>query len=163
MSLFKLNNTIKTNSKKMQNTNSFIFFCFISVLLSNVLLAQKEDKDITKVKSILLRQSEDWNRGDINSFMKGYWKSDQLKFIGSNGVIYGYEATLARYKKNYPDQKAMGTLKFDIINTEKLSTNVILIVGKFTLTKEIGDASGYFSLTWKKIGKEWLIIADHTS
>lgn len=147
----------------MQNTKSLIFFCFISFLLSNDLFAQKENKDLTTVKSILQRQSEDWNRGDIERFMNGYWKSDQLKFIGSNGVIYGYEATLARYKKNYPDKKTMGNLKFDIINAEKLSANVILLVGKFTLTREIGDASGYFSLTWKKIGKEWLIIADHTS
>jgi len=147
----------------MQKIKTLIFTCFISIFLSNLLFAQKDNKDITIVKSILQRQSEDWNSGNIESFMNGYWKSDQLKFIGSNGVIYGYEATLARYKKNYPDKKTMGNLKFDIINAEKLSANVILIVGKFTLTREIGDASGYFSLTWKKIGKEWLIIADHTS
>ena len=137
-----------------------ILFTFFIVCSNTFLIAQ--DKDIETVKSILNRQSEDWNNGDIEQFMEGYWESDQLKFVGSNGVTYGYKATLERYKKNYPNQKIMGKLKFDIISTEKLAPKVILVVGKFHLTREIGDAEGFFTLTWKKIDGKWVIITDHT-
>ncbi|WP_020530533.1 YybH family protein [Flexithrix dorotheae] len=123
----------------------------------------QSDKDIDQVLNILKRQTQDWNNGDIDKFMVGYWPSDKLKFIGSKGVIYGYQATLERYKKNYPDTETMGKLKFEIISSEKLDKKVIFIVGKFHLTREIGDAEGHFSLTWKKIKGEWVIIADHSS
>ena len=131
-------------------------------LFSNAIAQEETDKDIAAVKAILMRQASDWNKGDIESFMVGYWPSEKLKFIGSNGVTYGYEATLARYRKTYPDQKTMGQLNFDVISVEKLAPKVILMVGKFKLKREIGDASGHFTLTWKKIGNEWVIIADHT-
>ena len=46
--------------------------------------------------------------------MEGYWKSDSLKFYGSNGVTYGWQNTLDRYKKAYPTEDHTGTLSFKI-------------------------------------------------
>ena len=58
----------------------------------------------------------------------------------------------------------MGKLHFDILETKKLSKKSIMVIGKYTLTREeIDDASGYFLLVWKKIKKEWVIIADHSN
>lgn len=142
---------------------SKFFSIFLLMISFSIVTKGQSDKDIELVLKILERQTQDWNNGDIEKFMVGYWASDKLKFIGKNGVIYGYQATLERYKKNYPDAKTMGKLKFDIISSEKLDKMVIFIVGKFHLTREIGDAEGHFSLTWKKINGDWVIIADHSS
>lgn len=122
-----------------------------------------EDEDLMTVQYILLRQQEDWNRGDIDAFMEGYWNSEELQFIGGSGVTYGWQQTLDNYKKRYPDKAAMGKLKFDIVNVEKLSKKVIMLVGKWHLTREKDTPNGHFMLIWKKIGKSWVIIADHTS
>jgi len=122
------------------------------------------DKDIAKVQQILHRQASDWNKGDIAAFMNGYWDSPELQFIGSKGVTKGFKNTLERYKQSYPDVATMGKLHFDIISTDKLSKRSIMLTGKYTLkrtTKE--DASGYFLLVWKKIKKEWVIVADHSN
>jgi len=122
------------------------------------------DKDIAKVQQILQRQAAEWNKGDLDGFMNGYWESPKLTFIGSRGVTKGYKKTLDNYKKSYPDRKVMGKLHFDIIETEKLSKKSIMVVGKYTLARdEMDDASGYFLLIWKKIKKEWVIIADHSN
>lgn len=121
------------------------------------------DQDIATVKSILQRQAADWNRGDIDAFMEGYWRSDELQFIGSNGVTYGWENTLARYKRSYPDRAAMGTLHFDIIRTDQLSPEVIMLTGKYTLTRKDDMPTGHFLLVWRKIDGQWVIVADHTS
>jgi len=135
----------------------------ISVLFFSPLSAQI-DKDLVKVQRILERQAADWNDGNIESFMNGYWESPALQFIGSNGVTKGYKNTLNRYLKSYPDRKTMGKLHFDISSKEKLSKKSIMVVGKYSLTRDdMDDASGYFLLVWKKINKEWVIIADHTN
>lgn len=132
-------------------------------LLLLPLVSSAQDKDVEIVKTILLNQQADWNRGDIDAFMLAYWKSENLQFVGSSGVIYGWDATMARYKRNYPDLDAMGKLSFEILQTHKLSKKVILLTGKFTLERKNDRPSGYFTLSWRKIKGQWLIVADHTS
>ena len=109
------------------------------------------------------QQSKCWNEGDFECFMQPYWKSDSLKFIGSSGVTYGWTNTLERYKVAYPTEKARGILAFDILSIEQLSEDHIFMLGKWHLTREIEDLQGHFTLIWKKIDGEWLIISDHSS
>ena len=140
----------------------YIFF-FISI--NPVVFSQQklETKDSLAIIDVLNKQQIDWNRGDIDEFMKGYLKSDKLVFSGSSGPIYGWKATRDRYKKTYSDQEKMGKLKFEILNVIALSPKVIQLQGKFNLTRSIGDAFGYFTLNWIKVKNQWYIISDHTS
>ena len=140
----------------------YIFF-FISI--NPVVFSQQklETKDSLAIIDILNKQEKDWNRGDIDEFMKGYLKSEKLVFSGSSGPIYGWKATLDRYKKTYSDKEKMGKLKFEILNVNALSPKVIQLQGKFNLTRSIGDAFGYFTLNWIKVKNRWYIISDHTS
>ena len=135
-------------------------FLITTVLFSQKRLSQIDSLAIVK---ILHEQQEDWNRGDIDAFMQGYLKSDQLVFSGSSGPIYGWEATRNRYKKTYSDRQKMGKLKFDILNIIGLSSTVIQLQGKFYLSRIIGDTQGYFTLNWIKANNQWFIISDHTS
>ena len=141
---------------------SAIFF-FISI--NTIVYSQQklEAKDSLAIIDILNKQEKDWNRGDIDEFMKGYLKSDKLVFSGSSGPIYGWKATLDRYKKTYSDKEKMGKLTFEILNVIALSPKVIQLQGKFNLTRSIGDAFGYFTLNWIKVKNRWYIISDHTS
>lgn len=149
-----------SNSPKMKwILRSGIFF-FTSFLFSQQFVSKKDSVDIV---SILFKQQSDWNRGDIDAFMEGYIKSDQLVFSGASGPIYGWTATRDRYKKTYPSRVIMGVLKFDVLNLISLSSKVIQLQGKFHLTREIENGSGFFTLTWLKVEKKWLIISDHTS
>ncbi len=126
-------------------------------------IPQQSDEQI--ILEVLKNQTECWNKGDIDCFMQSYWKSEKMMFIGKNGITHGWDQTLNNYKTRYPNRQTMGVLKFEILETEKISIEAYLIVGKFHLTRdvEIGDAEGYFSLFFKKIEGEWFIVADHTS
>jgi hypothetical protein len=95
--------------------------------------------------------------------MQGYLKSDQLVFSGASGPIYGWESTRARYKRTYSDLQKMGKLKFDVLHLISLSPTVVQLQGKYYLTRTIGDAQGYFTLSWIKKSDQWYIISDHTS
>ncbi len=125
--------------------------------------AAAQSKDETAIRQLLSRQTADWNSGNIDGFMKGYWESDSLMFIGKSGVTYGYNNTLQNYKKGYPDTAAMGKLTFTLLSLKKLSPEYYFVVGKWHLQRSIGDVSGHYNLLFRKIKGQWVIIADHSS
>jgi len=120
-------------------------------------------EDSISISKILKYQEEAWNNGDIDKFMQGYLKSDNIVFTGSNGSIYGWEETKKRYLNKYSNRTLMGRLKFRIINFQKLSDYIIQMQGSFYLKRKIDDSKGFFSLIWKKEDNKWFIISDHTS
>src|SRR5260221_4768193 len=122
-----------------------------------------QSKDEKEIRTVLGIQTESWNKGDINGFMKTYWHSDSLMFIGKNGIKWGWQTTLENYKKGYPDTVAMGKLDFTILLVKRLSPEYYYVVGKWHLERSIGDLAGHYDLVFRKIEGRWGIIADHSS
>ncbi|MBK6284390.1 MAG: nuclear transport factor 2 family protein [Draconibacterium sp.] len=116
-----------------------------------------------KIESLLAKQVEAWNEGNLEKFMETYRNSEKLSFVGSRGPTFGWKQTLENYKTGYPDKAAMGKLKFTILNISKIDKKTVFVIGKFDLTREIGNLSGYYTLVIQKFGKEWLIVSDHSS
>ena len=108
-------------------------------------------------------QEKAWNNGDIDSFMDGYFRSEELVFSGSNGPIYGWNATKERYKRSYPDLKTMGKLSFTVKKIKSLSKKTAYLIGEYYLKRTIDDSFGHFTLIWKKVNGKWFIVSDHTS
>ena len=125
--------------------------------------ANAQDKDEQAIRKILAHQIIEWNKGNIDGFMKGYWENDSLLFLGKSGPKYGYANTLSNYKKNYPDTTVMGKLAFEVLKVQPLSADTYFVVGKFMLQRTIGNLSGYYTLLFKKIHGEWVIVVDHSS
>lgn len=125
--------------------------------------AAAQRKDTDKIKAILARQSTAWNEGNIEGFMEGYWPNDSLMFIGKKGITYGWQNTLDNYRKSYPDKEAMGKLQFDVLHIKKLSARYCSVTGRWHLTRTAGNLEGYFTLLFRKIKGQWVIIADHSS
>ena len=139
-------------------------FLFLLISLNFSVAYAQTDDDKKQIFNILDRQTKAWNQGKVVDFMNGYWESDSLMYIGKSGVTYGYIATLQRYKKNYPDKSTMGTLKFDIIKVNFISKDACFVVGKWHLTRpEKGDVGGYYTLLWRKMNGNWVIVSDHSS
>lgn len=120
--------------------------------------------DRRAILAILDRQTADWNAGRVEEFMNGYWKSDSLTFVGKLGITKGYEATLANYKKRYPDRASMGTLTFGILKLEFVAPDVAYVIGRWHLNRpQVGDAGGHYTLLWRKLKGRWVIVSDHSS
>jgi len=137
-----------------------IFVALLVIISFSVFSQTKDEKE---VRNVLATQNAAWNRGDVDAFMVGYWENDSLMFIGKSGVTYGYKNTLSNYKKNYPDTTTMGKLTFTLIKVKRLSPEYFHVTGKYYLTRTIGDASGHFTLLFRKINGKWVIISDHSS
>jgi len=137
---------------------------FLLFLLAAVPALAQTARDRETILGILDRQTKAWNAGDLPGFMRGYWESDSLLYIGKTGVRKGYRTTLENYRKNYPDRAAMGTLRFNILKVEFPAKDVAFVVGRWHLTRsEKGDVGGHYTLLWRKIRGEWVIVADHSS
>lgn len=125
--------------------------------------AQTRQSPEEAIRQLMQQQTDAWNQGNIRSFMDTYWQSDSLLFIGKNGITYGWQATLDRYKKSYPDTVAMGKLQFKLLEFKQLAPDLCFLVGKFHLERSIGDLQGHFTLLIRRVNGAWKIIADHSS
>lgn len=144
----------------MKGSIFFVLTCATVLVLS----AQGiKPKDKSAILEIMASQEMSWNKGDLEGFMNGYWRSDSLRFIGKSGITYGWQPTLANYQRSYPDKAAMGKLKFTILRVESLGKGVAHVTGAWLLTREKDAPQGYFTLLWRKINGEWVIVADHSS
>ena len=145
----------------MMRTAAIIIFALTSCH-TNHPAANAGKEDEAAIRSVLDKQVAAWNEANIDEFMKSYWKSDSILFIGSK-VTSGWDSTLVRYKKSYPDKAAMGQLRFEILRMDYISSDSYLITGKYFLTREKDNPSGIFTLLFKKKKGNWVIAYDHTS
>ena len=137
-----------------------VLFCTVMVSLGQS-EAQKT-KSAAEIRAVMDKQAGDWNRGDIPAFMEGYWKSDKLVFVGSQ-VTRGWQPTLDRYKRSYPDKAAMGALTFSDLEITVVSKDAAVVLGSWSLQREKDKPGGKFTLIFRKFKEGWRIVHDHTS
>ncbi|MEO1529493.1 MAG: DUF4440 domain-containing protein [Planctomycetota bacterium] len=119
-----------------------------------------EDAEVAAIKQVLMTQQDAWNSGDIDGFMEGYWKSDELTFSSGGETTRSWQSTIDRYKKKYATREAMGTLEFSELEVHLLGGEAAYVLGRWNL-KDI--AGGNFTLVMRKWDDGWLVIHDHTS
>ena len=135
----------------------------LALLLFITLPSFAQSSDESVIRRILADQITAWNKGDLDDFMKGYWNSDSLAFIGQSGITYGYTAALDNYKKHYDSPDKMGELIFTLLKLEKLSPEYYFVIGKWQLKRKAGDIGGVYTLLFRMIGGRWVIVVDHSS
>ena len=117
------------------------------------------------IRHLLEQQTVDWNRADVDAFMKGYEDSPDTTFVGQT-VQYGYATIRERYRKLYTSPAAMGKLTFTHLAIRVLDSGYAIATGNFHLERTAaggGDADGIFSLLLKQESQGWKIILDHSN
>ncbi len=167
--VFILQKQIKNRNEKDKMKKLLFLLLFIPLVSlgqdydNNMSIESISLKDSLAIMKVMKFQENAWNSGDINSFMEGYIKSDELVFSGKSGPVYGWNETKNRYLKNYQDTQTMGQLKFTVNKIRSVSSDVAFLIGEYYLTRSTEDSYGHFTLFWKKINNRWLIISDHTT
>lgn len=147
-----------------------IMLASLAVLLVNCQSAPSginEEAAEQAIRDVLAQQVEAWNKGDIDTYMEGYWQSDDLRFASGGSVQYGWQTTLERYHRRYPDRGAMGQLTFSDLDVRLLHASNALVFGRWHLqrTGEYADIGGLFTLIFEydAHAQAWHIVHDHTS
>ncbi len=113
---------------------------------------------------VLDSQVAAWNRGDLEGFMQGYWKSEDLTFFSGGTETRGWQETLDRYKKSYQsDGREMGHLDFGDLRIEMLGPGAAFVRGTWKLTMSDGKTPhGLFTLIFRRFPEGWRIVHDST-
>jgi beta-aspartyl-peptidase (threonine type) len=115
-------------------------------------------------RAVLDAQVEAWNRGDLEGFMAGYWRSPDLVFCSGATVTKGWDETLARYRERYQSEGEMGRLRFDSVEVIPLGEDAALARGAWRLQTSDGkEPHGLFTLLLRRQDGAWRIVHDHTS
>jgi beta-aspartyl-peptidase (threonine type) len=116
------------------------------------------------VRAVLDAQVAAWNKGDLESFMNGYWQSPELTFFSGNNRTQGWQATLDRYRKRYQAEgQEMGQLTFSELKVEMLGPDAAFVRARFQLVRSKDKPTGLFTLIFKRLPEGWRIVHDHTS
>ncbi|MBR9860893.1 nuclear transport factor 2 family protein [bacterium] len=147
----------------MNNRVVFSSLFLLSLVISCGQPAKKPDTtDIETVQNILAEQIDAWNRGDIDGFMQGYWRSDNLRFSGRTGTMHGYETLRSSYQKSFPNRDDMGRLTFQVDTIYQDRIPYLQVEGAWTIHR-YDTVQGRFILTFQEIEKDtWKIVEDHT-
>jgi beta-aspartyl-peptidase (threonine type) len=135
----------------------------LSMQLVSLARSSPEEQAREAIRQVLDTQVADWNRGDLDGFMAGYWNSPELSFFPERDAR-GWVATREYYRKTYaagPGQ--MGTLSFNNLEIDPLAPGNALVRGQYQLIRDSGMQTGFFTLIVRKLPEGWRIIHDHTS
>lgn len=135
----------------------------IFVLQSAFVLGQSDKKSAAAIRRVMDEQTAAWNRGDIDGFMKGYWRSGKLVFVSGDKITRGWQQTLDNYKKNYDSRAKMGVLTFSGLDFTIVSKDAAVVLGSWSLARENDNPKGKFTLLFRKFKNGWRIVHDHTS
>jgi peptidoglycan-N-acetylglucosamine deacetylase len=127
----------------------------------------------TAVHTLLRKQAEAWNKGDLDAFCAVY--AEDAAFVSTTGLTRGRAQVLARYRQRYPDRKAMGTLSFEFLETrlakgieysvfgDALPSRVhgVSVVARWKLEyPDKAPATGLTLLVLHRRGDGWEIVED---
>jgi ketosteroid isomerase-like protein len=118
----------------------------------------------TAIKTMLNRQAEAWNRGDLSEFVTYY--APLCTLVGNEIAETTRSQVLAHYKERYRSRDAMGRLAFSNLTIHLLSANIATVTAHWHLdrdTKSGGPVGGVFSLVCQFSDGAWQIVLDHTS
>jgi hypothetical protein len=126
-----------------------------------------------EVRDVLDAQVAAWNRGDIEGFMEGYWKSEELVFASTAAPTAtqpapattetrGWQATLDRYLRRYPTSERMGRLAFTDLAVEPRDRERADVTGRYRVDRADGPLTGRFVLDFRRIDGRWVIVRDET-
>jgi len=123
----------------------------------------RDARDEMAIKAVLAAQSAAWNRGDIEGYMAGYWRSPNTVFVSGDSITRGWQTVLERYKKHYDSRDKMGTLTFSGLDINSLTKDTALVTGRWHLQRAKDEPHGMFTLIFRHTRDGWKIIHDHTS
>src|SRR5688572_18569847 len=119
--------------------------------------------DPSSILKVLTDQAEAWNRGDLETFLDGYWRSEQTVFAGGGTVHRGLDAMAARYRKTYDTPGKMGKLTLAHRKFESIERDRAVVTGSWDLERAKDKPGGVFTLIFRRLPEGWRIAHDHTS
>ena len=114
--------------------------------------------------SLLEESARAWNAGDLDGFLYWYRHDPGTTFMGSRGLIHGWEAIRDRYAPAFEPGAERDSLRFEDLESRPLAPGLGLVTARYVLYRaDSVTSSGVFTLILRDTGEGWRIIHDHSS
>ncbi len=115
------------------------------------------------IRNVLSESSNAWNRGDLDGYMKSFWKDERLRHFFNDDITIGYSAMKERFEARYPDPNNMGTISGSQFDIQIFGPVTAIASGRWSYTHEEVVLKGVVTLVFQKIDDTWLIVHDHST
>lgn len=128
-------------------------------------IEEEGDSDVqSAVETMLSESAYAWNRGELAGFMDDYLESENTTYIGSGGLIAGYQSIWDRYAPLFEPGAERDSLRFEDVRVRRLSAVEAMATARWILFRgETVSGSGPFTLVLRHTSGGWKIIHDHSS
>lgn len=127
--------------------------------------AQAEEPDLeTQIADILEQQADAWNRGDLETFMAFYERSPSTTYIGSRGLITGFDEIRGRYAPLFEPGAERDSLRFESLAVRELDPRFGIATARYVLYRNGETTStGPFTLVLMRVEGAWRIVHDQSA
>ncbi|HMQ08796.1 MAG TPA: nuclear transport factor 2 family protein [Saprospiraceae bacterium] len=146
-----------------------LYYLFNGLLLVFISCSESSEQiDYDQITKEIITNSEQmellWNQGNLHAYMDFYYKSPSLLRMTNQEFINGWEQVFGRYLYINPSLEHLDKIKIvtetlDIINNQAaLHYGIRYYIDQDNKIK----SNESFSILWKQIEGEWLIVKIHT-
>ncbi|MBV8212583.1 MAG: DUF3225 domain-containing protein [Verrucomicrobia bacterium] len=111
----------------------------------------------------LIRMVDAWNKHDIDAYVDGYWRSDDLVIVVEGENIRGWNLLNKAYHVGYPNREEMGTLMLDRAQIQMLAPDIGFVLTWFTAIFPKKKQFGTDTMVFKKLPEGWRVAVSHSS
>jgi ketosteroid isomerase-like protein len=114
-------------------------------------------------RALLEAQEAAWNRHDLDGFLSGYRKDEQVVFVTPEGSSRGFADLEQRYKRTYNAPEKFGELKFENVEYGTVNPKSVIVQGTWRLKRATDQPHGRFVLVVCQLAEGWRIVSDFTT
>jgi len=138
-----------------------ILILFVCGSVLSLQVAGQQNKPADAIVSAMNNSANDWNKGDLESFMKMYTDSSTMMYptgpVGLSSIRELYET------KYFNGKMPKQNLNYSEMKVTLLGEKYALLTGKFTLSgNNLPERSGRYSLVMILTKDGWKILHDHS-
>ena len=116
------------------------------------------------VEEILQLSADAWNAGDLDGFMVHYERAASTTYIGSDGLLVGFDAIRDRYAPGFEPGAERDSLRFESIRARPLDQLFGVATARYVLHRDGQTIStGPFTLVLRQVEGVWKIIHDQSA
>ncbi|MDX1577958.1 MAG: nuclear transport factor 2 family protein [Gemmatimonadota bacterium] len=117
-----------------------------------------------RVADMLDGQAAAWNGGDLESFMAAYERSPETTYIGSGGLIEGFDGIRERYAPLFQADAERDSLRFTGLRVRQLDPRFGVATARYVLYRD-GEvtSTGPFTLVLLRVEDAWRIVHDQSA
>jgi uncharacterized protein (TIGR02246 family) len=152
-----------------------IVFC-LSLLATPIAADTKTDLDTINQQKVagagdsekeiyeqLNRMADAWNRHDIDGYLDGYWRSDDLVIVVEGENLRGWDLLSKAYHSGYPNLQEMGTITLDRVQIRLIAPDLGFALTWFTASFPKKKEFGTDTVILKKLPEGWRVAISHSS